>query len=100
MRKKKPLKNNSEGIVSKVQTYIRKGLESLKREKQKQKKQRKKLLRTKLLSKKLSKWKHISANKKQKLASEQKEASSDDEFYDYENLHLSFDPEKSPKFRL
>ena len=46
----------------------------------------------------ISKWKHIWANKKRKLASEQKEASSDDEFYDYDNLHLSFDPEKSPKF--
>ena len=53
MRKKKPLKNNSEGIMSTVQRYIRKGLESLKREKQKQKQQRKKLFRTKLLSEKL-----------------------------------------------
>ena len=38
--------------------------------------------------------------RKRKLASYEQEHSSDDECVDYDNLHLSFDPEKSPKFSL
>lgn len=48
------------------------------------------------------KGKQMVATKKRKFVSEEKEDSSDDEFldFDYDNLHLSFDHEKSPKFSL
>lgn len=47
-------------------------------------------------------WRQKLANMKRKLAWEEKEDSSDDEFldFDYDNLNLSFDLEKSPKFSL
>ena len=44
-------------------------------------------------------WKKMWAYRKRKnIASEEEEDSSDDEHLDYDNFHLSFDPEKSPKF--
>ena len=45
-------------------------------------------------------WKNMWGYRKRKLASYEQEHSSDDECVDYDNLHLSFDPEKSPKFSL
>ena len=50
----------------------------------------------------ITKWKKLWANKKQKLVKDEKEESSDDDFYyDYDNLHLAYeDVEKSPKFHL
>ena len=44
-------------------------------------------------------WKKMWAYIKRKnIASEEEEDSSDDEHLDYDNFHLSFDLEKSPKF--
>lgn len=39
------------------------------------------------------------ANRKSKnMPDQEEEDSSDDEYLDYDNLHLSFDPEKCQKF--
>ena len=44
-------------------------------------------------------WKNMLANRKSKnMPDQEEEDSSDDEYLDYDNLHLSFDPEKCQKF--
>ena len=45
-------------------------------------------------------FKNMWANRKRKLAYEEQEVSSDDEYLDYDNLKFSFDPEISPKFNF
>jgi hypothetical protein len=43
--------------------------------------------------------KNMLANRKSKnMPNQEEEDSSDDEYLDYDNLHLSFDPEKCQKF--
>lgn len=44
-------------------------------------------------------WKNMLANRKSKnMPDQEEEDSSDDEYLDYDILHLSFDPEKCQKF--